>query len=527
MNFISLVFLLFLLIVIVLYSVVPKKFRWIVLTAASAVFYFYAGWSYFLFLLGAVTVTYFAGVAIGAIEKSRKKYFERSAELTEEQRKARKERDNRREKAICIIAVCLGIGVLAGLKYLNMIISGFEALTGLFGGAVSSKAMALFLPLGMSFYLFKSIGYVIDVYRRASAPQTNYFKYFLFIAYFPSLLQGPIERYEDMAPQLYEGKKITVENLSSGMKRMLIGFLKKVAIADVISGFVKNVVASPSAGGAMILLMLVMYAIQLYADFSGFMDISLGVSRIFGIELTENFDKPYLSRSIAEFWRRWHITLGAWFRDYLYYPIVASKLGRKLAKKKKKRSSKLLSAAALLTVWICMGLWHGADLAFLIYGLYHGGIIISSFLLDGVYKKVRNKLGINTDGIAYKAFCTVRTFLLVSFGYVFFVTGDFSASVNLIVEIFTHFNITALFTGSAADMGLTPFTLLQIVLLIFFLMLMSDVLKPRRSALISSDGQAAFREVFMCITLIMCVVIAWLLLYSVGDYTSQFIYFEF
>ncbi len=174
-----------------------------------------------------------------------------------------------------------------------------------------------------------------------------------------------------------------------------------------------------------------------------------------------------------------------------------------------------------------MGLWHGSDLAFLIYGLYHGGIIISSFLLDGVYKKVRHKLGINTDGIAYKVFCTVRTFLLVSFGYVFFVTGDFSASVNLIVEIFTHFNITALFTGSAAAMGLTPFTLLQIVLLIFFLMLMSDVLKPRRTALISPDGQAAFREVFMCITLIMCVIIAWLLLYSAGDYTSQFIYFEF
>lgn len=527
MNFISLEFLLFLLAVIVVYFVVPKKFRWIVLTVASAAFYFYAGWSYFLFLAGVVTVTYVSALAIGAIDKSRQKYFDGNADLTKEQKNIRKTCDDKRKKIVCVITVCAGIGVLIGLKYLNMIISGIDAFAGLFGHSISSGALTLFLPLGMSFYLFKSLGYVIDVYRSASLPQTNYFKYFLFIAYFPSLLQGPIERYEDMAPQLYEGKDITAENFSKGSERILIGFLKKVAIADVIAEFVQNVVADYSAGGAMIVLMLLMYAIQLYADFSGFMDISIGVSRIFGIELAENFDKPYLSQSIAEFWRRWHITLGAWFRDYLYYPIIASKLGRKLARKKKKWATSLLSVIALFAVWTCMGLWHGASLSFLMYGLYHGGIIISSYLLDGVYKKIRRKLGINGNGFAYKVFCTVRTFILVCFGYVFFVTGDFGTSVNMIAEIFTDFNATVLFDGSVAVAGLSIFTLLQIILLVFLLMLSSNILQPKRRAMPLPNGEAALRKVFVCITLIICVIIGWLLLYSAGDYTSQFIYFQF
>ena len=283
MNFISLEFLLFLCVVIAVYFVFPQKFRWIILTVASAVFYFFAGWSYFLFLMGVITVTYLSGLWIGAIDKSQKRYFDDNAELTKDRKNIRKKRDNKRKKIICVVAVCLEIGVLVGLKYLNMIIAGIEAFAGLFGNPVTSGTLTLFLPLGMSFYLFKSLGYVIDVYRSTSLPQTNYFKYFLFIAYFPSLLQGPIERYENMASQLYAGKGITAENFSTGAERMLIGFLKKVAIADVIAEFVQNVVADYSAGGAVIVLMLLMYAVQLYADFSGFMDISIGVSRIFGI----------------------------------------------------------------------------------------------------------------------------------------------------------------------------------------------------------------------------------------------------
>ena len=527
MNFISLEFLLFLCVVIAVYFVFPQKFRWIILTVASAVFYFFAGWSYFLFLVGVITVTYLSGLWIGAIDKSQKRYFDDNAELTKDRKNIRKKRDNKRKKIICVVAVCLEIGVLVGLKYLNMIIAGIEAFAGLFGNPVTSGTLTLFLPLGMSFYLFKSLGYVIDVYRSTSLPQTNYFKYFLFIAYFPSLLQGPIERYENMALQLYAGKGITAENFSTGAERMLIGFLKKVAIADVIAEFVQNVVADYSAGGAVIVLMLLMYAVQLYADFSGFMDISIGVSRIFGIELTENFDKPYLSQSIAEFWRRWHITLGAWFRDYLYYPIIASKLGRKLARKKKKWATSLLSVIALLSVWICMGLWHGASLSFLIYGLYHGGIIILSSLLDGFYKKIRRKLGINGQSFAYKAFCTSRTFILVCFGYVFFVTGDLGISANMIAEIFTNFNIMGLFDGSVAVAGLSVFTLLQVMLLIFLLMLQGDILKPRRPIISASNGEITLRRAFVCITMIMCVIIGWLLLYSAGDYTSQFIYFQF
>lgn len=527
MNFISLAFLAFLALTAAVYFLVPLRGRWIVLAAASALFYLWAGWESFLFLLAVVAATYGAGVLIGHVDEKTEAWVSAAPELTKEQKRERKRRDGKKKKAICAAAVVLCIGALAAVKYLGLLLDMAGRLAQLFGLQAFSATVAFLVPVGLSFYLFQGVGYVVDVYRGVCRAERNPLKYFLFLAYFPHLLQGPIERYNDLAPQLFCGHAFDAGEAKEGLQRILIGFLKKVALADALAVCTGNILQNYTAEGTMVFVLLVLYAVQLYADFSGFMDIALGVSRLFGIRLQENFDKPYLSRSIAEFWRRWHITLGSWFRDYVYYPVIGSKLGHALAKKKSKRANTFLTVLALLAVWCCMGLWHGAAWTYLIYGLYHGGLIILSVLAEPLFKKCRSALHIDANAFLYRAFCVARTFLLVCFGYVFFIAGDFSSAGGMIASLFTSFDLQVLWNGTLADAGLSAATLLQAVLVILLLFLAGNVFVPRRRKCLYTSGEMALYKNTVSVNLLFCVVLAWILLYSAGDYTSMFVYFQF
>ncbi len=522
MNFISLLFLAFLAVVIILYFLVPKKYRFLVLLVSSIAFYAYAGWQHLLYLLGVIAVTYLGGLLLSDHRENEKEYLLlHKEEMTKEEKKCFRKKSARKGNVICVFFVIILLLVLIVVKYFNSVVSLLRN-----SNPDIPSSLKIILPLGLSFFLFQGIGYVIDCHRGTIKAERNILKYALFMSYFPQLLQGPIERYADLAPQLYEGHGFDETNFASGSKRILIGFVKKVCIADILSKFVTSVKGDSSATGFFIVLMLLAYAIELYCDFSGFMDIACGVSEIFSIKLTENFDKPYLSRSIAEFWRRWHITLGAWFRDYLYYPILNSPFGRKMLVKNK-WTRNLITVLGLLAVWICMGLWHGSTLNFLVYGLYHGGFIILSFLLEPVFTKIKTKLKIDDKSFGYQSFCVIRTFLIVMFGYVLFITDSLEETMNLIQRMFSSSGIVMLMDGKLSDYNLNMFNLLIVILSILFLLVDSDVIKVRKKLSIVSQKEKSLQSVCLSILMIFVVAFSWILLYSQGDYSSDFVYFQF
>jgi alginate O-acetyltransferase complex protein AlgI len=523
MNFISWVFLVFLLAVIVVYFLVPKKYRYLVLLLSSLLFYLYAGWQHLLYLLAVILISYLGGLLLSDHIQRKEEYLVlHKEEMTKEEKKKYQRKETKKLSCLCGLFVIVLLLILVVVKYFNTVVSLLkESYPGI------PDTLKIILPVGLSFYLFQALGYVIDCYRGTIKAERNILKYSLFLTYFPQLLQGPIERYSDLAPQLTQGHFFDEQNFIHGTQRMLIGYLKKVAIADVLSKFVSSVKSDSTATGILVFLMLIAYGIELYCDFSGFMDIAVGASEIFSIKLTENFDTPYLSKSIAEFWRRWHITLGSWFRDYLYYPILNSTFGRRMLKKRRKWSTSLITIMALLAVWVSMGLWHGSSLNFLIYGLYHGGFIILSFLLEPIYTKIKKGLGVDEKSFGYQMFCVIRTFLIVTFGYVFFLSNSLEESCSLILRMFSSTGFATILDGGLGNYNLSIFNLFIVLLSVLILIFSSDVVKVRKPFFTASQGELSLQRSVLSVLMVFVIAFSWILLYSQGDYSSDFVYFQF
>lgn len=321
MIFTSFEFIAFFLIVLIGYYLIFPNLRWIWLLAASFYFYTKASPHFLPYILSSVAVIYASSRMIGYLDSRKASYFQKN-ELTKDEKKAYNKHCTRNKKIFCATGIILNVGMLAFTKYFNFVGESVSAIT---GGTFT--ALDIIVPLGISFYTFQSTGYLIDVYRGMYEPQKNPMKYALFILFFPQIMQGPIGRYNDLAPQLFEPCKFDYDRLKSGLVRMLWGFFKKMVIADRAALLVNTVFDNwKPYSGAVIWAAVFLYAVQLYADFSGYMDIALGAGEALGIRLSENFRTPYFSKSTAEFWRRWHITLGTWFRDYLFYPIIRTKL---------------------------------------------------------------------------------------------------------------------------------------------------------------------------------------------------------
>lgn len=524
MNFVSVTFLLFFVIVLILYFSIPKKWRWTILLAASFVFYIWANYFFAIYLVVSILVTYFAAILIqkqnisleGFPREDKEKYlaYEKRCELN--------------KNLIVATACVINIGILFVVKYLNATIGAIYSLFNI----GEFKALNILLPLGLSFYTFQSLSYVIDVKRELIEPQKNIFKYALFVAYFPQLLQGPIGRYNELAPQLYEGHKFEYENFFKGTQRMLLGFFKKIAIADFVGLFVDGVFANPqNAKGIVGILGAIGYAIQLYADFSGFMDIALGASKIMGINLQENFDSPYLSKSIAEYWRRWHITLGAFFRDYVYYPLLRTKLFRKLlVSKNKKLGKNIATVLSLLITWALIGIWHGANLTYLLHGLYYGIIISVSMCLEPFYKKVDSKVNIPTK--IKDVLRIFRTFVIVCFGYILFRSTSITAFSQYISALFSGSGIYELLHFREVfnvEFKLTIIYVIQIVASLIAWCVYSHQNKLAQKELFGAQKVVIWRKnmIFVSVVLIMVTVAAYILLNSIGGHTMGFIYYEF
>ena len=316
------------------------------------------------------------------------------------------------------------------------------------------------IPIGISYYCLSLIGYLADVYWKKERAETNCFKLLLFTLYFPKILEGPISRYRNIGKQLVEGHKFDYTRVCFGLQRMLWGFFKKLVIADHLAMIVNTVYTDcQSYTGSILLVAAIFGAVQLYCDFSGCMDIALGVSECFGITLEENFKQPFASRSAAEFWRRWHITLGAWFKDYVFMPLAISprlmKISSFLRKKLGKRAGKIfLNVIPLAVVWLLTGLWHGTGANYLIWGVYWGLLIILSNVFEPEIRKLTAKLKIDTASPGFHFFQKSRTFGLFVISRIITLPETLEGTWYSIQSIFTNFAPWKLVDGSLYKLGI-------------------------------------------------------------------------
>ena len=443
MVFTTLEFIAYFAVVFVAYWALPARGRWWLLLAASWFFYAWAS-PYYLIFLGVTTgITYFAAVGMDTNLLKQKAWIEKNGKnVSRDDKKAYKAKMERRRQRMVVGAAFVTIGMLVVFKYLEFLFTNVNWLMGTVGIHSSLPSVKLLLPIGLSFYVFQSLGYCIDVQREMVPAERNFFKHALFVSYFPQILQGPIGDYGRLASQFFLEKKFSYEESVSGIQRVAWGFFKKVMIANIIADRINPVWSAVGDYPGLICwsAILVLYAIQLYADFSGYMDIACGCSQMLGIKLDENFQCPYFAKSIAAFWRRWHITLGAWFKNYVFYPLLRSETLTNLRKRLKGRawlSNTASTVIALFVVWLLIGLWHGADWSYVVYGLFHGAFIILAVILAPLTDRFHDRCSALVNSKGYAAFQMVRTFVIVTIGYAIFKPADLAATGEILRQMFS------------------------------------------------------------------------------------------
>lgn len=443
MPFTTLSYIAFFAVVFFAYYAIPKRFQWWLLLAASIFFYGFSSPYYLFFLLATIVVTYLGAVGMDRSLRIQKDYIKsRGKEWSREEKKTYKSGMERKRRWMAIGVIVGLIGMLGTFKYAQFLVDNVVWLGGLIGWHPISPALNFILPIGLSFYVFQSLGYCIDVYREEMPAERNFFRHALYVSFFPQIMQGPIGNYGRLAPQLFSPKSFDYQQSVFGLQRVVWGFFKKFMIANLIADRINPCWTHVSDYPGLICwaAILFLYAIQLYADFSGYMDIACGCSQMLGIKLDENFESPYFTKSIAEFWRKWHITLGAWFKDYVFYPILRSEWNTNI--RKRFASSKYLSNTAstvvgLLIIWMAIGLWHGADWSYVVYGLYHGFFVILAVVLSPVYDRLHALAPRFFGSRAYAAFQILRTFVIVTIGYAIFKPANLGNTVELIQQCLT------------------------------------------------------------------------------------------
>ena len=534
MTLTSVSFAVFVFVALIVYYAVPLKYRWIALLAASMAFYGIVCFKYMPYILVTTVSTFFGAKVIESIQTKSKAYIkEHKKEWTKEQKSEYKAKVTTKKKLVLAATLVFNFGILAVVKYCDFFVDTFVAVLKIFHVTIESPHLGFVLPLGISFYTFQAMGYIIDVYRQKVKAQTNLFKFALFVSFFPQIVQGPIGIYDKLADQLYEGHKIDYDNLKFGFQLVLWGLAKKLIIADRAVCLINYVCNDAySFSGAWILTAALFYSIQLYTDFSGGIDISRGVARMFGIEMAINFNRPYFSKTISEYWRRWHITLGAWLKDYLFYPIAMSsaflKLGRKSKEHLGKHVGKILPASiATFITFIVIGVWHGANWKYVAFGAWNGLIIFLSNMLEPTFASINEKLKINTEKLYFRVFRMFRTFLIVLVGYYFDIANNFSEAMMMMWRSVTDVNPADLIDRGIKDaIGLHIRDYLIIIFGSIFLLFVS-LYQEKKNCIIRykiAQCKAPVRW-FIMIASVMAIIL--LGMYGPGTSASEFVYMQF
>ena len=429
MNIISIEFAAFAVIACTLYFLLPKKYRWIELLIANILFYIISSEKLAIFLVVSTLSIYFSALWMEKIDETKKI---KCKDLEKEEKKKLKNKAKSNKKIVIGITLLINFGILAVLKYGNFL-----------GSIVHINIPKFILPLGISYYTLQATSYCLDVYRGKYKAEKNLGKVALFVTFFPQMIEGPIGRFDDLADQLYEGHPFDYTRVKFGIQLILWGVFKKLVIADRAGIFVNEVFGNyTNFGGFATILAIIMYTVQIYAEFSGCMDIVRGLAQIIGVNMAENFKRPFFSKSVQEFWRRWHITLGTWLKDYVFYSVSFSKPCMSVtnfAKKIFKDSYlvKLIPAAfATFFVWFANGIWHGASLKYILYGLYYYVIMMLGMIFEPLFKKIIEKLKINIESWWYKLIQMIRTTMFVLIGMMIFRSHRFLDACKMFLTIF-------------------------------------------------------------------------------------------
>lgn len=416
MLFNSIDFLLFFPFVTFIYFLLPLRGRWMWLLAAS--YYFYMCWNakYALLIALSTLITYASGLLI------------RRAEAIPDRARRR-----RRKQLWVFLSFASNLAILFFFKYFGFFLDNLSSLLALAGVAFKRPAFDVVLPVGISFYTFQALSYTADVYRGEVKPEKNLFRYALFVSFFPQLVAGPIERSKNLLGQMYEPHSFDPDQARDGLLLMLWGMFEKIVIADRLAMLVDHVYANyPDLPGSAVVLATVFFAFQIYCDFGGYSHIAIGAAQVMGFRLMENFRQPYLSTSAAEFWRRWHISLSTWFRDYLYIPLGGNRKGR------------VRKYINTMVTFLVSGLWHGANWSFVVWGGLNGAYQVAGELLSPLRDSVCRALRVNRERPLWTALRTVFTFCLVDFAWLFFRAPSFSAARAMIAHTAANFQLSAL-----------------------------------------------------------------------------------
>lgn len=433
--------LLFMSVGLALYFVVPKKYRFVVVLIESVVFYALYSKFMTIFIVLTVATIYLVGLWLNTRDDA----FDKQKEtLDKEQKKALKKKIKTQKKWIAAFGIFVVLGMLVGLKYTNFFASMFDGVLGWFNVSAKMPVLKIILPLGISYYTLSAIGYVVDVCRGKYKGDQNFCRVALFVMYFPQLLEGPFATYDKLAPQLYNGSDFDSKRISSGFLLVLWGFFKKIVVADRMAIIAGEVFKNYSQySGIIVVVGVVCFTIQLYAEFSGIIDVVRGISEMYGFNLAKNFEQPFFSQSINEFWRRWHMSLGAWFREYIFYPISMSKGFMKLNKKLHGKVNSFFevfipSLLALFVVWVLNGLWHGPELKYVVYGLYYYVLMMIGMCFEPLFNWLADKTKISRQHWTLKVLRIVRTLVLVNIGLMMFRAKSLVDFGNMFAGMFSY-----------------------------------------------------------------------------------------
>ncbi len=474
MNYPTVTFLFFLLATGCVYFAVPKKLQWLVLLSVSVSFYILTCGSKVVFLLAATAIIY-----IGAmyIQKCESRFSRQKEGLEKKDRKALRKAIDRNKKIIVSVSVISTLMILLGTKYFNFFGSIINDIAGITGIKQPIPVLEILLPLGISYYTLMAISYLTDVYRGTVAAEKNPLMLLLFLCYFPHIIEGPFDRYRELSQQFRTPHSFEYNRIKNGGIRLVWGFFKKFVIADRAGLIVNTIFADTSScSGSILFVAILLYTLQIYAEFSGCMDIVCGTSQMFGINIAENFRRPFFAGSINEFWRRWHITLGTWLKDYVFYPISLSGHFKKLNEKARKHiQSKYLltllpSAYALFFVWFCNGLWHGASGKYIFYGLYYYALMMLGQMIKPAADKILSRFEIKRGQGLYHIFEVLRTWIVVCFGMLIFRSETLSQAANIFIRILSDFRISGISDGTLLSGGISghDYIILALSFLILF-----------------------------------------------------------
>lgn len=525
----SLEFIAFISVVLLIYYLIPKKARWCILLISSYFFYYVNSTKLTIFLIITTLSIYLLALVLTKLDKTTKL---KCKELEKQEKKIIKKKNDIKKRWIVFAAIFINVGILIILKYCNFLSYNFNSIFHLFNINLNIPYVNIVLPLGISYYTLQAISYVVDVYRGKYEADKNIAKVALFMSFFPQMVEGPIGRYDKLKDQLYTPHEFKYKEFTYGLQLMIWGYFKKMIIADR-AGIFANVIFSDytNYGSFIVLFAMILYTIQLYAEFSGCIDIVRGVAEMFGIQLSENFKRPFFSKTVQEFWQRWHMTLGEWLKEYIFYPISFSNLTGNIANffKKILRNnyiSKLIPAIfSLLFVWLTMGIWHGASWKYVFYGIYYYLIMVIGMLIEPISKFIISKLKIDISKKWYKIMQIIRTDVFVLIGMLIFRANTLKDAWHMLTSLFSFKSMEKLFNGQIFSLG---FKISDLIVVIITTILMYIVGMIQEKGYCLRD-EIASKKIILRWTIYYALIFSILIfgVYGKGYNASSFIYGNF